>query len=141
MYAHFFCTMLTYIGNDLFSRTPKEKTHTRMCKAMILSTQLLQPADIIVDVREATKNSDIVESLKNSDIRVAVVELAAGDYYLIANDENQSLLVERKTVIDLANSIRDNRIWDQARRLKEAAEKDHVKPVILLEGWLGLIEK
>ncbi len=107
----------------------------------IVSAKLLSPVDIIVDSREASKNSDIVNGLKERGVRVAVLELSAGDYYLLSVNHEKAVLVERKTVLDFANSIRDNRIWDQVKRLKEAAELDRVKPLILLEGWLGLIEK
>jgi len=107
----------------------------------VLSTSLLAPVDIVVDTREASKNKDIVEGLKGRKLRVAVLELEVGDYYLLADEPSRSLLVERKTVTDLANSIRDRRIWDQARRLKEAAARDGVRPLILLEGWLGIVEK
>lgn len=107
----------------------------------ILSEQLLAPVDVVVDSREASKNKYIVDKLRSKGLRVAVSALEAGDYYLLAPDPSRALLVERKTVLDFANSIRDNRIWDQAKRLAEAARMDSVKPVIVLEGWLGLIEK
>jgi len=107
----------------------------------IISSKLLVPVDVVVDSREASKNSDIVEMIREKGVRIAVLELEAGDYYILARDPSKALLVERKTVIDLANSIRDNRLWDQAKRLVEAARSDGVKPVIVLEGWLGLIEK
>lgn len=107
----------------------------------IVSEKLLTPVDIIVDSREASKNKDIVDKLRSKSVRVAVMELEAGDYYLLASVPSKALLVERKTVLDFANSVRDNRIWDQAKRLLEAARKDGIRPVIILEGWLGLIEK
>ena len=107
----------------------------------IVSEKLLTPVDIIVDSREASKNRDIVAKLRSKGVRVAVMELEAGDYYLLAREPSKALLVERKTVLDFANSIRDNRIWDQAKRLAEAARMDGVRPIIILEGWLGLIEK
>lgn len=107
----------------------------------ILAEQLLAPADIVVDTREASKNRDLVEALRSKGVRVAVAQLAAGDYYLLAPQPSRALLVERKTVTDFLNSIRDNRVWDQAKRLKEAAQLDGVKPVIVLEGWLGIVEK
>ena len=107
----------------------------------VLSERLLAPVDIVVDSREASKNSDIVEGLRRRGLRVAVAGLGAGDYYLLAREPTKAVLVERKTVLDLANSIRDGRIWDQVRRLKEVAEEDGVRPVIVVEGWLGLIEK
>lgn len=108
---------------------------------MLLSNKLLAPVDVIIDSREASKAKDIVEGLKKKGLKVAVVGLEVGDYYLLAREPSEALLVERKTVLDLANSIKDNRVWDQAKRLKEAAEKEGVKPLLLLEGWLGLIEK
>ncbi len=108
---------------------------------MILSSQLLTPVDVVVDSREASKNKDIVEALRSHGLKVAVLELEAGDYYLLARDPSKAVLVERKTVTDFLNSIRDNRIWDQLKRLKQAAEVDGVKPLILLEGWLGVVEK
>jgi DNA excision repair protein ERCC-4 len=107
----------------------------------IISSGLLTPVDVVVDTREAAKNRDVVEELRAKGLRVAVLELAAGDYYLLSSDPARAVLVERKTVTDMANSIRDGRIWDQAKRLREAARQDGVRPLIVLEGWLGVIEK
>ncbi len=108
---------------------------------MILSESLLAPVDIVVDSREASKNKRIVDELRRKGVKIAVAALNAGDYYLLSTGDAKPVLVERKTVLDFANSIRDNRVWDQARRLKEAASSDGAKPVIVLEGWLGLVEK
>ena len=107
----------------------------------ILSERLLAPVDIVVDTREASKNPDIVEHLVRSGLRVARIALNAGDYYLLAPEGKRPILVERKTVNDFLNSIRDNRVWEQARLLREAAEEDGAQPLILLEGWLGIAEK
>ncbi len=106
----------------------------------IFSEKLLVPVDIVVDSREASKNKKIVEELKKK-LRVAITSLQAGDYYLLSRDPSRAVLVERKTVQDFASSIRDNRIWEQAKMLKQAAEQEGVRPVIILEGWLGLLEK
>jgi len=95
----------------------------------------------VVDTREASKNPDIVEALARSGLRVARVALNAGDYYLPAPEGRRPILVERKTVNDFLNSIRDNRVWEQARLLAEAAEEDGAQPLIVLEGWLGIAEK
>jgi len=107
----------------------------------ILAAQLLAPVDVVVDSREAAKNEDVVVELRRKGLRVAVTELTVGDYYLLASDPRKAILVERKTVLDFVNSIRDNRVWDQAKRLKEAAELEGVRPLIILEGWLGTVEK
>jgi ERCC4-type nuclease len=107
----------------------------------VLSEMLLSPADIVVDTREASKNKDIVEELKRRGVKVAVTALNAGDYYLVGTERIPGILVERKTVTDFLNSVRDNRIWEQAKLLVKAAEEDGLRPMIVLEGWLGAIEK
>ncbi|MET1128693.1 MAG: ERCC4 domain-containing protein [Thermoproteota archaeon] len=107
----------------------------------VLSEMLLSPADIVVDTREASKNKDIVEELKRRGLKVAVTALNVGDYYLVGTERVRGILVERKTVTDLLNSVRDNRIWEQAKLLVKAAEEDGLIPMIVLEGWLGAIEK
>ncbi|GAB6148679.1 ERCC4 domain-containing protein [Stetteria hydrogenophila] len=107
----------------------------------VLSAQLLQPVDVVVDSREASSVEDVVELLKAKGLRVAVAKLGAGDYYLLSSGAKPPVLVERKTVQDFANSIRDGRLWDQAARLARAAAEDGARPVIVLEGWLGRLER
>ncbi len=107
----------------------------------VLSAQLLQPVDVVVDSREASSVQDIVEQLRAKGLRVAVAKLGAGDYYLLSAGEKPPVLVERKTVYDFANSIKDGRLWDQAKRLAQAAREDGARPVIILEGWLGRLER
>lgn len=107
----------------------------------LLAERLLVPVDVVVDSREAAKASRIVEGLRAAGLEVAVAHLSAGDYYLLAEESSRPLLVERKTVTDLLNSIRDNRLWSQLKLLKEAAEKEDVDLVIVLEGWLGVVER
>ncbi len=106
-----------------------------------MSIQLLAPTDIIIDSREHSKNPVFEKEFKKRGLRVAIQKLEAGDFLLLASSGKKPLLVERKTVFDFLNSIRDNRIWEQTIMLKEAAEKDGLQPFIVLEGWLGLIEK
>ncbi|WP_440059743.1 ERCC4 domain-containing protein [Thermogladius sp. 4427co] len=108
---------------------------------MFLGVVLLTPVDVIIDSREDSKHPEFRKSLSMRGLRTAVQALPAGDFLLLAPPEKQSILVERKTVDDLANSIRDNRIWDQSKLLKEAAEKDGYQPLIIVEGWLGVLEK
>lgn len=107
----------------------------------IISEIPLTPIDIIVDSREAAKNKDIVEVLKRRGVKVAISALTVGDYYLLAPEGRKPILVERKTVMDFLNSIRDKRVWEQAKVLKEAEEVEEVIPVIILEGSLSAIEK
>lgn len=102
---------------------------------------LLTPVDIIVDSREASKHPEVVKEFKKRGLAVAVQALEAGDYYLLAAPGKKPLLIERKTVNDLLNSIRDNRIWEQTILLKESASKDGLQPLLVIEGWMGVIEK
>ncbi len=106
-----------------------------------MSIQLLTPTDIIIDSREHSKNPVFEKEFKKRGLRVAIQKLEVGDFLLLASSGKKPLLVERKTIFDFLNSIRDNRIWEQTIMLKEAAEKDGLQPFIVLEGWLGLIEK
>jgi len=107
----------------------------------ILVEAPLVPVDIVIDSREASKNSDVVSELKKAKLKVAVSALNVGDYFLLASNDKKPVLVERKTVTDFLNSIRDNRIWDQLKLLKKAEEEENVTVVILVEGYLGIVEK
>ncbi len=105
------------------------------------SITLLTPVDIIIDSREHSKHKEFLEEFRKRGLRVSVQPLPAGDFLLLAAPGKQPLLVERKTVSDLLNSIRDNRVWEQTKLLREAAEKDGIQPFIVIEGWLGAVEK
>jgi len=106
-----------------------------------LSQMLLTPVDIVIDSREDAAHPEFRTALIREGLRVAVRELPAGDFLLLAPPGKQSLLVERKTADDFANSIKDGRIWEQSRLLKEAAEKDGHKPLVVVEGELARLEK
>lgn len=102
---------------------------------------LLTPVDVVVDSREDAKHPEFKTMISREGLRIAVRELPAGDFLLLAAPGKQSVLVERKTVDDLANSIRDGRIWDQSRVLQEAAIQDGHRPVIVIEGSLEKLER
>ncbi len=102
---------------------------------------LLVPVDVVIDSREDSKNPDFREELRRRGLSVAVMKLEAGDFLLLAPRDRRPLLVERKSVTDFAASIRDNRLWEQAKLLREAAEKDGAQCLIVVEGWLGVLEK
>ncbi len=101
----------------------------------------MTPVDIIIDSREDSKHPEFRKSLASSGLKVAVKKLEAGDFLLLASPGKRPVLVERKTINDLGNSIRDNRIWEQAKLLVEAARRDGYIPMIVIEGWLGALEK
>ncbi len=106
-----------------------------------MGLQLLTPIDIIVDSREHSKHPEFEHEFKRRGLKVAIQVLKAGDFLLLAPNDRKPLLVERKTVSDFLNSIRDNRVWEQTKLLREAADSDGYQPFIVLEGWLGVVEK
>lgn len=86
-----------------------------------------QDVSIVVDDREARGYVlDVFQAVEGVSIRVQ--RLAVGDY-----EVDGRLLVERKTLPDLAESIKDGRLFRQACRLVEAP----LKSIIILEGTSG----
>lgn len=106
-----------------------------------MGLKLLVPVDVVIDSREDSKHPEFREMLDREGLKTAVRELTAGDFLLMAPPGKRSILVERKTVDDLANSVRDNRIWEQSSLLLEEARRDGHQPLIIIEGWLGNLEK
>jgi DNA excision repair protein ERCC-4 len=79
---------------------------------------------VIADDREA--NSDVVRVLRDlAQVQLEIKRLTRGDY-LVA----QRLLFERKTLPDLVASIRDGRLFSQARGLCSAK----TMPALILQG-------
>ncbi|MEM4481916.1 MAG: ERCC4 domain-containing protein [Desulfurococcaceae archaeon] len=106
-----------------------------------MSTKLLVPVDLVIDSREDASHPEFRLIFTRNGLKVSLRELPAGDFLLLAPPGKSSLLIERKTVNDFVNSIRDNRLWEQSRLLRESAEKDGHKAVILLEGSLERVEE
>ncbi len=106
-----------------------------------MASILLTPVDVIIDSREDSKHPEFRKNMLLKGLKVAVKSLPAGDFLLLAPPGKKPVLVERKTVTDFANSIRDNRVWEQAKLLVEAAGKDGYQPFIVIEGWLGILER
>ena len=79
---------------------------------------------VVVDDREA--GSEVVHALREIDgLVVEVRRLKLGDYYI-----NGNLLIERKTFGDLASSIKDGRLFQQACRLASSPTRS----AVILEG-------
>ncbi len=80
--------------------------------------------NIIIDDRETA--SRVADALrKTSGVSVTVQRLTTGDYQI-----DQKLLVERKTFNDLANSVKDGRLFQQACRLAS----NPMRTAMILEG-------
>ena len=81
-------------------------------------------ASVVVDDRES--GSGVLKALRNLDgVSLTVQRLPLGDYLV-----DDRILFERKTLPDLAESIKDGRLFKQACRLAASP----AKTVILLEG-------
>jgi len=108
-----------------------------------MAVTFLTPVDIVIDSREDAKNPEFRKEFILQGLKVSVQPLPVGDFLLLTNPNTglKPILVERKTVYDFANSIRDNRVWDQAKLLVEACMKDGYQPFIVIEGWIGLLVK
>ena len=85
---------------------------------------------IYVDVRE--KGSGVPEALASLGAAVIYEQLGVGDYVV-----SDRIVVERKTVPDLAESLFDGRLFDQARRMSEYYER----PLIVVEGKVEDLER
>ncbi|MEM4245902.1 MAG: ERCC4 domain-containing protein, partial [Candidatus Bathyarchaeia archaeon] len=78
---------------------------------------------IIVDTREGP--SQVVKELSRLGVKLELKPLLYGDYVL-----SDRVTVERKTSEDLASSIIDGRLFEQASNLKASYER----PILLIEG-------
>ncbi len=85
---------------------------------------------IVVDDREA--RSGVMQALRAAEnASITVRRLEVGDY-----EVDGRLLVERKTLLDLAESIKDGRLFRQAHRLVESP----LRSLIILEGVSGSLK-
>ncbi len=82
-----------------------------------------KPLIIYADYRE--EKSGIPRLIEESGLRVVRKNLSIGDY-VISNE----IVVERKSAYDFVHSLFDGRLFDQARRLREA----YGSAIIIIEG-------
>jgi len=91
---------------------------------MAIEPKIIKPITIIVDDREA--NSKTVQELRKiTGIEVLIQRLPLGDYEI-----NGTILFERKSLIDLAASIKDGRLFRQGIKLASSP----IRCAIILEG-------
>lgn len=83
---------------------------------------------ICVDSNEASGRRDVVNYLRLSGFEVDVRKLDVCDYVV-----SDRCGVERKDVSDFVGSMKDGRLFNQARDMAEAYER----PVLILEGRLS----
>ena len=82
---------------------------------------------VVVRVDERERRAPVLPELLRLGVKVSVERLEVGDYAV-----GGVYGVERKTADDLANSIIDKRLFEQAKLLREAYEK----PLVVVEGDL-----
>ncbi len=103
-----------------------------MCKNLKASDQLFQMVigilKVIVDVRERKLMEELDARQKNgSDLEYEIERLDVSD--IIISDH---VAIERKEGFDFVASIKDNRLFDQLLRLKEAYPDG---AILIWEGW------
>lgn len=87
---------------------------------------------IVIDSREVKQAKGILEGLKKLGIEVEVSFLEAGDYLV------GDILIERKTPTGFVSDVKSMRLWSELDKLKRCVD---VKPILVIEGSLSLIEK
>jgi len=87
---------------------------------------------IIVDSREANFARQILKILKELKTEIEIKKLEVGDYVL-----SEDVAVERKTVVDFVETLTRRNLFEQVYALKEV----YVRPILVLEGYLGIIKK
>jgi crossover junction endonuclease MUS81 len=85
--------------------------------------------EFIIDHREKIKQLLIEKNLENTHCD----NLDIGDYLFKLNDEN-FIIIERKTIEDLASSIKDGRYREQKSRLLQHFNKNQI--IYIIEGDL-----
>lgn len=93
-----------------------------------------------IDSREQLLFNDLIIAYKNENVRIEKEMLTIGDI-MILNDEHPILLIERKSVRDLVQSLKDGRYHDQRRRWKQFQENvPDARVSIWIEGDLFMFD-
>jgi crossover junction endonuclease MUS81 len=95
---------------------------------------------ICVDYREKKLNNCLISSLHMNNleekIKLESQNLPIGDIIIKNEDGKELLIIERKSLSDLASSIRDNRYKEQSFRLNDCDVHNH-NIIYLIEGSLS----
>ena len=96
---------------------------------------------VVMDSRESA-SSGIKELLEKENVKVMIMDLPAGDYYIPSAYENlQGYLIERKKGPDFVHSVATGRLWDQVKRLMEVSKDSNLKCLMIFEESLATIKK
>ncbi len=91
----------------------------------------MQKKEVVVYSDEKETKSGVPGLLIELGARVEILPLNIGDYIL-----SERVVIERKTIYDFANSVKNKRFFRQLQQLKEEYEK----PLLLIEGNLKNIK-
>ena len=90
---------------------------------------------LVIDKRENElfdKLSIYLEMFENKNIKLENDVLPLGD--ILVKDDNNLLIIERKTINDLLSSIKDGRYSEQSLRLSNNTECNNHNVIYLIEG-------
>ena len=90
-----------------------------------------------IDVREKRLINLINEANSSYNFTIKIENLALGDIIICDDDETELLLIERKSLADLAASIKDGRYSEQSYRLHSYSLHNH-NIIYLIEGNLSM---
>ena len=77
---------------------------------------------------------NLIKTDKYNDINIVIENLELGDIIITDNDETEIIIIERKTVNDLAASIKDGRYREQSFRLTHYDNVHNHNIIYLIEG-------
>lgn len=83
------------------------------------------PVKILVDSNEP---DNLVTAIKIAQLPYAIQKLEVGDYQI------GHILIERKTINDFYNSVRDGRLWNQLYNLYQASKEGEYRGLLVVIG-------
>jgi ERCC4-type nuclease len=89
--------------------------------------------NIIVDTREASKASKLVKALERRGVNIEKQALPYGDYFI----PKEPAIIERKSVTDFVNTLKQGRLFEQLSGLKSI----DAKPFLILEGRITTLRR
>ena len=88
---------------------------------------------IKVDYRESDFMTTMNLLFKEHNHQIELENLYIGDMVLLNNEQNEKIIFERKSLYDLASSIKDGRYKEQSFRLNESSVHNH-NIIYIIEG-------
>jgi ERCC4-type nuclease len=90
---------------------------------------------IKIDYREDDLKTNMNLLFREHSHEIETENLALGDIILLNNDSEEKIVFERKSIYDLASSIKDGRYAEQSFRLNEYQQHNH-NIIYIIEGDL-----